>query len=688
MAKAFVIPAIFEAVDKFSAPVKKMEGQLSAFANRAERDFRNAGQSAFAMSKSAAVAGIAIAAPLILAGKAAVDFEDKMSDVAKTTGLSGDKLEKMGQSILDLSKTTRTSIDDLVKIAEIGGQLGIAEKDLVSFTKASDQFNIALGKDFSGGVEEAVSTVGKIKGLFADTRNLNIADSIMKTGSAINELGAVGAGTSFNISDFTLRLGALPDALKPSIQNTLALGTYLEELGVDAQIGAGGVTNLLLVAGKNIDKFAKQMGTSSVEAKSLLAQDPLAFANKFSQGFKGMAPEKMAKALADLGVGSQETIKVMGALSSDYVRQETGLSRLAELQNVANASFKEGNSLSAEAGKKNETMAAKMAILQNNAKSLAITMGNALLPVLNNIVESVTPFIKKISDWIGRNKSLVSTIVKVAVGAAGLAFAISGISLAIGIYQKAVAIAKIVQMAWNMALLANPIGLVVLAVGALAVGVMALNKVMKSGTAAERVNAEVRERALENTIDQRVEVTLLFQALRKTTAGTEEYNSVLEKINAIQPGIVDKYNLQAKAVQNINAAERELIQSIMKRAEVEARAELLREKTKQLITQQSEGPGFLNKVLGATSNGMTAEMFQAMENAQLQSEINALAEQTANATPIVNPKAAQQEAITKNINTNNKETLDINVYAPEGTQVKSSGNNLNRVIPFVGSTKK
>jgi TP901 family phage tail tape measure protein len=463
--RAAVIPTIFTAIDKLSAPVKAMTNSVVTFANRSEeaiarsnRKYRAMSESAFAMSKNAAVAGAAIIAPLALAAKEAVKFEDKMADVAKTTGLSGDALAKFGTDLLKLAPGTRTSIEELQAIAEIGGQLGIAQEDLLAFTKASNQFNVALGADFSGGVEEAVSSIGKIKSLFAQTRDLDISSAITATGSAINELGAVGAGTSANITDFTLRMGALPDALKSSVQNTLALGTYLEEMGIDAQIGAGGLTNLLLVAGKEIDGFASQMKMSSAAAKALLAEDPTEFVKKFSTSFQGLAPEVLAQKLHGLKLGSQETIKVIGALGS-------GTARLTELQEIANKSFSEATSLQAEYEKKNATTAAQMAKLKNTVTALAIQVGNALLPIVNSLVESLGPIISKVTDWISRNPELTKTIVKIVAALGALALIISAVSFAVGVYAKA-------QLFLNMVMAANPIGIMIIAIGLLIAAVM------------------------------------------------------------------------------------------------------------------------------------------------------------------------------------------------------------------------
>jgi TP901 family phage tail tape measure protein len=678
--RVYTIPTRFTAIDKFSGPVDKMSGSVSAFANRTQRDFRKAGSSAISFAKSTALVGAAVIAPLGLMAKKAIEFEDKMADVAKTTGLSGKPLEDFGNGLLDLSRTTRTSIEDLQKIAEIGGQLGISEKELLSFTSAADKFNIALGKDFAGGVEEAVSQVGKIKNLFKESRSLDISDAIMRTGSAINDLGAVGAGTSYNISDFTLRLGALPEALKPSISNTLALGTYLEELGVDAQIGASGMSNFLTTAGERIGLFAREMKISENEAKALLSSDPTEFAKRFSSTFKGMKADVLATKLKKLGVGSLEVIKVIGALGSNT-------KRLTELQDVANKSYEKGSSLQEEAAKKNATMAAKAAMLKNNIQNLAIKLGTALLPVINSIVSALVPFIDRISRWISQNKQLTATIIKVVAIAGALALAISGVSFAVGVYQKAVVIAKAVQLAWNTAMALSPVGLMITSIAALAVGISAVSEAFDSQTEKQKIMNSIQQRAIQNTLDQRAEVMVLFDSLKRSAVGSDQFNASLKRLDQIQPGITRKYNLQEKALDGINRAQREIIFNIDKRAKAEAAFEIKKEKYKELMTARSEGTttgdffrGFKHMFTSMDATGAArAERIQ-----EIKESIEVLNEQEILRS--IDPNKSKNEALINGLKGKIESEVNVNIQgAPEGSKATASSNSIWK-MPLLTST--
>lgn len=465
---SFVIPTIYTAVDRYSSIVKGMQRQNQTFAKSAEvaaskvqRAFHAIGEDRFKKASNAmAAGGIAIVGTLGLAANAAIKFEDRMADIAKTTGLSNEALEQFGKGILKLSTKTRTSIADLQTIGEIGGQLGVATDELMAFTAAADKFVIALGEDYSGGTEAAISSVGKLKSLFEDTRKVPIADVITKAGSAINALGAVGDGTSENINDFALRMGALPRALKPSFTNVAALGTYLEELGIDAQIGAGGLSNFLLVAGKNLGGIASQMKISQRAAKELLETDPTEFAKKFATSLQSLGPDQLALKLRALKIDSQESIKVLGVLGANT-------QRLTKLQELAAEAYERGTSLAEEAAKKNATTAAKIAIAKNNFQALAITVGTILVPAINKFLDKVIPVIAGISEWINNNRELVTVFVALAAGLGSTLLLLAGFIRTVLIIHKVMVAWKAIQTALNITMSLNPIGIIIAAIGLL-----------------------------------------------------------------------------------------------------------------------------------------------------------------------------------------------------------------------------
>lgn len=590
----FVVPTTFVAHDKFSATL-----------NRFDRQMRKISRRSFDVGRSFGKFGLAVATPLGLAVNEAVKFEDQMADVAKTTGKTGKELEMFGKDILNLSRDTRTSVEDLTKIAEIGGQLGVTD-GLLEFVKASDQFNVALGGDFQGGVEEAVSQVGKLKNLFAGTRDLAIDQVITKAGSAINFLGAKGAGTSANITDFTLRLGALPDALKPTIQNTLALGTFLEEVGISSERGASGLGKFLLVASRDLGSFSKQIGISQKEAKVLLQTDPTEFAKRFAKTFEGLPVDKLGKRLKTLGLNSQEAIKVIGALS-------TGTQRLTKLQEFSNDAFADGTSLLEEFNTKNNTTVASFSKVRNQIKATAITLGTSLIPSITKVVESVTPLINKFSQWIQDNPRLTTNILKTVGAISALSLGISGLSFLVGGVAKGLGALSQVGMlvggltsklkTFNavMKVIGGPsagtIGLAIAGATALYLAYDNLNTVYNRSNRALEIGKDVQKTAMLNTVDQRIEVNKLFKALEKSAIGSLDYNKALGRLEEIQPGVTKQFNLQSEELRNLSKAYDSVTDSILKQAKAEAALGIARDSLREAEVARIEGPSFLDKAI-------------------------------------------------------------------------------------------
>lgn len=456
--KAFVLPTIFTAVDKFTSPVQKMNKQMKAIS-----------QAAMQVSKTTAIMGAALLAPLIVAGNEAVKFEDRMADISKTTQISGKALNGLGEDILSMSTGTRTSIEGLQKIAEIGGQMGIQGREgILEFTDSVNKFNVALGSDFQGGVEEASRAIGGLNTLFKETRNLKVADSITRVGSAINALSSKGVQVP-EVTEFVKRIGQLPDAIKPTIQETAALGAVFNKAGISAEIAARGVGDVLLTASQNAPKFAKQMGISVVELQKLIDTNPAEFLKKFSATLKGMPASKFGTLASDLKLGDVGSIKVLGTLASS-------MDKLTEFQKISNDEFTKGTSLLMEYNTKNETMAAKLARSKNNFEALSIIIGTELLPVIGDLINDVMPVVKQFTQWVKENKGLVKTILKLTLGLSALMFTISVVSALVAAYATVTAWATTVQAVFNGVMAACPLLWVVLSIMAVIAAVVLVVK--------------------------------------------------------------------------------------------------------------------------------------------------------------------------------------------------------------------
>ncbi len=423
--RTLTIPTIFSAIDRFTQPVRHMQGSVSGLAGATaaanatmERSFARTSETMLDVSKKAAIISAAILVPLGLATKAAIDFEDKLADVGKTTGLSGVDLDNFGKELLAISRTTRSSIDELLDIGIVGGQLGVARNELVEFTKAADVFNIALGKDFAGGTEEAVASVSKIRSLFKDTQGLDISQSIMRTGSAINDLGASGEATTQNINDFVTRIGSMPNAMKSTFKEMAGLGAFLEAKGVNSERGSSGFTNLMVEINKHLPQFARHLKMTTKDAAALFNTNPLAFGQKFARSLNKMDNQKAQKIMSDLSLNSTEVLRVVGALGDKT-------DKFTDYLNISSSAFELNNSLTLEAARKKATLAGKLQTLKNGFVELSIAVGDILLPVMGKMTTVITKIANIVTDWTRKHPLLIKVIVYTALALGILSAAIA-----------------------------------------------------------------------------------------------------------------------------------------------------------------------------------------------------------------------------------------------------------------------
>lgn len=279
-----------------------------------------------------------------------LEISDAMTGVEKTSGLAAEKVRELWNDFDELD--TRTGKKELLDIAQIGGRLGITDKEqLREFTEEIDKIYVALGDSFQGGLEAVTTKVGKLKNLFEETKNQNYGEALNAIGSALNELGANGTASEENISDFATRIGQLPNALKPTIAQTLGLGAAFEESGIDAEIASSGYSRFMSVAGTNVEAFAKQMRMSAEEARALFESKPEEFFLRFAQAMKGLGAEGTAEVLKGLKLNTLEVQKAIGAAGANA-------DRFREMMSLAGEAMEEGTSIQEEFNKVNNNTAA------------------------------------------------------------------------------------------------------------------------------------------------------------------------------------------------------------------------------------------------------------------------------------------------------------------------------------------
>jgi hypothetical protein len=98
---------------------------------------------------------------------------------------------------------------------------------------------------------------------------------------------------------------------------------------------------------------------------------------------------------------------------------------------------------------------------------LSESFGRVLLPA----VKSVSEWVQKLTGWMEENKTTVAIIAGVVVG---LAAAILAVNVAVKIWRAAVVVATAAQWLWNIAMSANPMGLIIIVIAAVVAAIVLL----------------------------------------------------------------------------------------------------------------------------------------------------------------------------------------------------------------------
>lgn len=563
-------------------------------------------------------------------------MSDQLAAVRKTTGLTADQVKSLNSELKKMD--TRTSTSELRSLAIEAGKLGIQGKDnILGFIKAADQIKVALGEDLG---KDAITQIGKLVSVFRLDEKFGLEQSLLKTGSAINELGAASAASEGYIVDFTSRLAGIAPSAKISIQDVAALGATLDSLGIQAELGSTAVGNVLsklvtdfkgfaAISGQNEDVLRKVFNEKgALEALKLV----LAGVKQTSGGF-----DQFINKLGDVGVEGSRAKAVFGALADN-------LDKLDANQKISNKSFEEGTSITKEFQLQNETFGATLDKLGKQFN--AFVASPAVTNFLQGAVESCVSFLKALAAIPGPIISFVtalgSLIIAVAlfnsgmIQSARLALIQAARTLAITtasyLYATALTVTRIAtsgviatqaayitvvtllrggitlataaQRLFNIALTTGlgPLSLLLVAVGAVAGAVVALGNAFKGNASKISFHNETLRTANEELAKEKSQLDTLTKVISDNSVSLETRKQSLKDLIAISPeylnrltlenvatkegkDILDKYNKSLEANANLKAA------SVIKDREFEKGIKL-RSVKQELEIAQKGGTGF------------------------------------------------------------------------------------------------
>ena len=334
---------------------------------------------------------------------AAVQFEDNFANVKKTVDGTPEQLEDIRQKIIQMSTTgvnghsaIPQTTAELNELAAAGGQLGITTDNIVDFTEVMAQMGTAT--NLVG--EEGAATLARFQNVMGVGQN-----EIRNIGSAIVDLGNHSATTESEIAAMALRMGKYGSSVRMSSADVLGYSAALSSLGIEAQMGGSAIGRTWLSietavasGGEGLTKFAKYSGKSAEEFKEQWNTDSSGAFNGLLKGLQ--SAENLTVALDDLGINNTQDIQAMMALVNGY-------DLVTESVNRSNTAYQENTALQEEFNAKNETTASKLANTKNNIIEAARSIGETMLPSIQDASTTVADFAKGLSQMDDEQKRAV-----------------------------------------------------------------------------------------------------------------------------------------------------------------------------------------------------------------------------------------------------------------------------------------
>ena len=284
-----------------------------------------------------------------------------------------------------------------------------------------------------------------------------------------------GATKAFGAVSKAALLGgaAIAGAAIAGINKLVNLGDELDKMSQRTGFAVESLGELKFAAeqsGSSIDtveKAAKRMASTILDADMGLvsATDALDALGLKADDLKGRKPEEQFNILAN-ALGGVEDASTKAALAQDIFGKSG-----TELLPLFNQGAEGMDALRQKARDLGIVMSGETAASAADFKDAQNELKTALLGVFLGITKKVLPAFTKFTRFLTKHKKVATVVAGII---AAMAVAVVAVKVATVAWQAAVKIATVAQWAWNVALNANPIGLVIIGVAALVAGIALL----------------------------------------------------------------------------------------------------------------------------------------------------------------------------------------------------------------------
>ncbi|AIF51259.1 phage tail tape measure protein [Pelosinus sp. UFO1] len=436
------------------------------------------------------------AAPLLAATKQAIDFETAMGGVAKQVqgarddnGDLTDTYYQMQSSVMQLSRDLRMLPAPVAETTAAAARMGVQGVDALNdFVKMSVQMGVAF--DGSGDqIAESMAKIANIRGIKLDTAEGRA--QIRDLADTVNYLDDQTTAKGPEIIEVLKRISGTAAQSSFSNNDLAAFATTMLDLGKTPEIAATGLNafmNRLATAPSQAKPFQQTLAQLGIDARQLQASymvDSKGTVFGLLDQIKGLDKAQQAETLTGLfGAEYQDDISALAS----------GMDKLRGNMDLLNDAARQG-SMEKEFAAKLKLTASSIDAVKQSAAETGISLGQVFLPAIVQVSASFQAGAQHLAAFRQEHPQLTNAVIIATAGLVGFRLAWLATSFSMNQYKDTVAGMKLLlasqnaqivlnktsmllsagstqvvtaaQWAWNAALTANPIGLVIVGIAAL-----------------------------------------------------------------------------------------------------------------------------------------------------------------------------------------------------------------------------
>lgn len=516
--------------------------------NKAERSMDQLGRK---MQQTGKNMSMKLTAPLVALGAVSFNvfkgFESEMSKVKAISGATAEEFKMLSDNAKSLGSSTMFTAREVASLQTEFAKLGFSATEITKVTEGTLALAQASGSDLARAAEVAGSTL-RAFGLDASETG-RVTDVMAKSFST----SALDMETFANSMKF---VAPVAKSAGMSIEETSAMMAVLANAGIKGS-----------QAGTSLRRIISEIGAS------------------------GKPTSEALKDLAEKGIGLADAKDEVGrSAQSALLILAEGVDQIKPLTKEFENAKGSAKSMADEMGD-NALGASKR--LESAMEGLGISVGEVVAEAVVPLIEGFAKLAGKLNQMSPAVKRNIVAIAALVAAAGPLVFLTGGLlrnfrflRLAMIKSNTITKIATALQKAYNLALKANPIGVVITALTALAGVLYLVNRRKKEAVDIERKMSDEAKKEIADTQVRQAQANNLINTIKSQNISNEQRTRLIRKLNTeygdLLPNLVDEKD----STQDIADAQKEMNKQMAKKIAMIAAQDEMSQATKDAVDAQ------------------------------------------------------------------------------------------------------